>query len=99
MLSFNPWGDDDSNYRVLRNQMVVVRYPHKCAMCFERIPARSRVRAQTECYDGQAMTFRFCPACCRAMGRVVSGKADIDVIERRMELGRRNARPTGRREG
>ena len=72
ILRYNPWGDGkgDDNYRVLRNVMIVGRYAHKCAICFDRIPAGQRHRAQTEInLDGrrQVKTFRFCATCCTAM--------------------------------
>lgn len=57
VLQFNPWGDDDSDYRVLDNRMVVTRYSHTCAICFAAIPPSTRVRAQREAYDGKARTF------------------------------------------
>ena len=90
VLTFNPWGDDDSDYRVLDNRMVVVRYSHDCAVCFEAIPPNARARAQREVWDGRAKTFYFCPTCCRAFGHVArTGR--IEAVERRCEIGRRNA--------
>lgn len=67
VLSFNPWGDDDSDYRVLRNEFVVVRFSHHCDLCFGPISQGQRVRVQTERYDGKVASFRFCPTCCAAM--------------------------------
>jgi hypothetical protein len=92
VLRYHPWGDDDSDYRVLDNRMSVTRVPHDCVICFETIPVGSRIRAQREVYDGKAMTFRFCLKCCAAMAAQTSG-ADLDGrrIERRTTLGMRNA--------
>lgn len=90
ILAYNPWGDDDSDYRVLRSGMVVTRKPHECAICFETFPAGSRVRAQTEVFDGDMKTFRFCPACCEAMGKCISGEdEDGELIEQRTQIGMR----------
>lgn len=92
VLRYNPWGDDDSDYRVLDNRMVVTRLPHDCVICLERIPVGARIRAQREAYDGKAMTFRFCVKCCAAMAAQCSG-ADLDGrrIERRTSIGMKNA--------
>lgn len=91
-LRYNPWGDDDSDYRVLRNVMAVTRKPSRCAMCFEDIPAGARVRAQSEIFEGKAMTFRFCPLCCEAMRARVSGRdCDGRQLEERTMLGQTNA--------
>jgi hypothetical protein len=93
VLGFNPWGCDDSPYRVLANGMVVTRFTHECAICFEDIPAGTRVRAQREALEGRAMTFYFCPACCRAMVLVRRARTRRDecAIDVRYDLGRKNA--------
>ena len=90
ILNFNPWGDDDSPYRVLDNRMVVTRYPHDCAICFEVIPAGARIRAQREASGGKAMTFRFCVKCCAAMA-IARRSGDIEPLEKRTALGMRLA--------
>jgi hypothetical protein len=89
ILGYGVWGDDDSDYRVLRNAMVVVRKGHTCDLCFGSIPVGARVRAQTEVCDGACKTFRFCPDCCSAMA--IRHDDDGETIEARYELGRRNA--------
>lgn len=92
VLAYNPWGFDESDYRVLKNVMVTTRKVHLCDLCFEMIPAGTRSRAQSEIFEGDAKTFRFCPACCEAMGRCVShDDPDGLEVEARMELGRNNA--------
>jgi hypothetical protein len=91
VLSYNPWGFDESPYRVLRNVMATTRKPHDCAMCFEFIPSGTRVRAQSEVMEGKAATFHFCPLCCVAMARLRSDDPDGLEIERRMSLGQANA--------
>jgi hypothetical protein len=53
------------------------------------IPPRSRVRAQTEVYEGQCMTFRFCSFCCAAMAARYDD--DGQALEQRTEIGMRLA--------
>ena len=85
-LRFNPWGDDDSPYRVLSNRMVMTRYRHDCAICFQTIPAGSNTRAQREALDGKARTFYFCPLCCFSM--YVAGRhGNIEPLEERTQVG------------
>jgi hypothetical protein len=90
ILGYQVWGYDDTDYRVLRNAMVVTKHSHECAICFDVIPSGSRVRTQTETYDHECKTFRFCPICCAAM---VADRADGDClhVEARTEIGRRRA--------
>jgi hypothetical protein len=87
-LGVDPWGDGkgDDPYRVFRNALVVTRKPSQCALCFQPIRKGSRVRAQTECGDGKVMTFKFCPACVRAMGRYRLYD-DFKGLEKRYALG------------
>lgn len=66
-LDFNPWGFDESEYRVLSNKFVVTRKPHDCSICFDPIEAKTRCRAQSEIHEGHAKTFYFCWPCCVAM--------------------------------
>lgn len=100
ILGFDPWGagKGDDHYRVLRNQMVVGRYKHTCAICFGPIFIGERHRAQTEKNeDGsrQVKTFRFCAQCCAAM---CSSWRDAGyAIAERYEIG--NARRNRRRKG
>jgi hypothetical protein len=93
VLGYQLWGDDDSDYHVLSNRMLVTRTLHECAICFESIPIGTRVRAQSEAYDGKAMTFRICTLCCEAM--VKARRYDSDdglAMEERTALGMKNAR-------
>lgn len=90
-LSYNPWGDDDSDYRVLNNRMVTTRVGAECAICFEDIPVGARVRAQREAYDGKAKTFKFCPVCCAAMAKAGGFGDDGRALEHRTALGMKNA--------
>lgn len=88
-LEYDPWGERDATYRTMRDRFVTTRKPSQCAICFEPIPAGSRVRAKTEVDDGHAATFRFCPECCWLM----ANRLDDDVFERlmkRYDLGREN---------
>lgn len=81
ILDYMLWGFDETPYRVLRNRIVVTRQPADCCICMQPIPVGSRVRAQSEVYDGKAKTFRLCPTCCDA---VVLDDADGDCL--RMEV-------------
>ena len=70
ILAFNMFeGDRDSNVRLLSDKMVDTRAPHRCVICQETFPAKSRARARTERdnTDKRVMTFYACPVCCRAM--------------------------------
>lgn len=91
ILAYMLWGFDETPYRVLRNAMVTTRRPATCAICFEDIPAGSRVRAQTEVYEGQCKTFRLCPQCCSA---VVADHVDCDCLrmEERTQMGMKAAK-------
>lgn len=91
VLQFNPWGDDDSPYRVLDNRMVITRVSHECAICFESIPNGQRVRAQRESLEGKARTFYFCQPCCSAMA-VALKRGDIEPLERRTQIGMQQQR-------
>ncbi len=91
VLDFNPWGYDETRYRVLENRMVVTRWPHECAICLGAIPAASRVRVQCEVLledrPSRARSFYFCPECCRVM----ANDRDGEGIAARYDLGCRNA--------
>jgi hypothetical protein len=67
ILEWSLWGMDDTPYRVMANKMVTTRAPAECAICLGAIAPGSRVRAQSEVYDGKAKTFRVCPTCCDAI--------------------------------
>jgi len=90
VLSFNVWGMDDTQYRVLKNAMVTTRRPQECAICFGAIPVGSRVRTQIEVYDGTCKTFRFCVECCEAMVADFSDH-DSERVESRYDIGRKRA--------
>jgi hypothetical protein len=95
ILRYDPWGDGkgDDHYRVLRNQMIVACFKHKCAICFGPIAVGERHRAQTELNeDGkrQLKTFRFCAECCTAMCK--SWRDEGVAICERYEIGQSAAR-------
>jgi hypothetical protein len=88
ILHYMLWGFDETPYRVLRNAMVTTRKPSTCAICGGDIPVGSRVRAQTEVYDGDCKTFKLCPTCAAA---VVADRVDGDCLrmEERTQIGMR----------
>ncbi|MBZ9986083.1 hypothetical protein LB572_03115 [Mesorhizobium sp. BH1-1-5] len=70
VLAFDLFASDrDANVRLIENRMVVTRKPHDCVLCGEGIPAKSRVRAQSECDRdrNKVMTFYVCALCCAAI--------------------------------
>lgn len=88
-------GDRDSDVTIFANRMVTTRTPHKCVICWENIPPKTRVRAQTERDndDKIVMTFYVCPDCAEAS--VVAGtEADPEAerIEARHAIGIKAAR-------
>ena len=86
VLRYMLWGFDETPYRVMSNRMVTTRKISPCAICFEAIPVGARVRAQSEVFEGKAMTFRLCSTCCAA---VVADWRDGDCLrmEQRTQLG------------
>ena len=86
-LDYNPWGFDESDYRVLSNRFVTTRRPSECAICFDPIPAGSRARSQSEILEGQAKTFRFCMICCDAMATVALREDDGEALQARHDIG------------
>jgi hypothetical protein len=64
VLNFDPWGERDATYRVIREGFCVVRKPHECVICFGPIATGDRVWFRTEQDNGKMKTFRFCPECC-----------------------------------
>lgn len=88
ILDYGIWGMDDSDYRVLRNRMIVTRLPATCAICLTPIPPKSRVRASTEVCDGKCMTFKICPSCCE----VCADDPDGEGMSARYALGEQTAR-------
>jgi hypothetical protein len=96
VLNFEPWGDLDATYRLIRQGFCAVRVPHECAICFGPISRGDRVWFRTEQDDGKMATFRFCPECCY---RIAHGHDDHDglgpdpwaLMDERWEVGRRRA--------
>lgn len=70
---------------VFRNAMVTARKAGPCHCCREEIQPKSRIRSQTEKYDGEIMTFRWCTLCCEAMAR--SGADNGDSLQKRFDMG------------
>lgn len=64
VVNFDPWGDRDATYQVLREGFARCRRGHACVICCGPIHAGDRVWFRTETDDGKIMTFRFCPECC-----------------------------------
>lgn len=94
VLDFDPWGERDATYRVLRQGFCVVRASHECAICFGAIVSGERVWSRTEADDGTVKTFRFCPECCWCIAHRDDDGDDVDSWERmydRWEVGRRRA--------
>lgn len=92
ILSFDPWGERDATYVVLRNGMVVGRKSYVCDICYGPIAVGERHRAQREADDGKAQTFRFCAECCGAMARSCGPTVDDEIaIYDRYEIGRARA--------
>lgn len=100
VLGFDPWGERDATYRVLREGFCIVRGSYECAICFGTIAKGERVWFRAETDDGKAATFRFCPECCWCIAHRYDEhdwEADpdgVDPWERmdgRWEIGRRRA--------
>ena len=97
VLGFDPWGDRDATYRVLRSGFTKCRVPHRCDICFGPIGVGERVWARTETDDGKVKTFRFCAQCCWCIARRYDdpdGTGEpygFDRMYERWELGRRRA--------
>lgn len=92
VLRFDPWGERDATYRVLRESFVVSRGAHECAICFGKIAPGERVWSRAEVDDGKAATFRFCPECCWCIAHRYDD--DCDGFERlyaRWDVGRERA--------
>lgn len=82
VLAYDPWASDESDCLTLRDKMLITRTVHTCAICFEAIPVGALIRAQTQLNREiqRVMTFRFCPACCRAMS--IAWKDDRPICAR-----------------
>lgn len=70
-LAYEPWGSDETPYKLLSDRFVAVRKGHICITCRGRIRRGQRVRARREIDldDRRIGTFYFCPSCCRAQAR------------------------------
>jgi len=95
-LGFNPWDERDATYRVLTNQFITTRRPHRCAICFEAIVVGQRVRSQSEVAEGHVKTFRFCTTCCDLMARRRDDEA-FEQLMGRYGLGRSTSEAAGDR--
>lgn len=101
VLQFDPWGDRDATYRVIREGFCVARFCHTCAICFGPVLAGERHWYRAETDDGKCQTFRFCPECCWCIAHRYDdwGAEDNDGWTRmyeRWKIGRKRAdeRPT-----
>lgn len=107
VLNFDPWGEWDATYRVLREGFCAVRGDHECAICFGPIERGDRVWFRSEVDDGKMKTFRFCPECCWCIAHRNDGHdwdADPDGdndpwarMDARWDLGRKRAEERERR--
>ena len=96
VLAFDPWGDRDATYRVLREVFATCRKPHQCAICFGPISVGDRVWCRTETDDGKVATFRFCEECCWCIAHRYDERDDdanfgFDRMYERWEVGRKRA--------
>jgi hypothetical protein len=96
VLRFDPWGDRDATYRVLRSGFGVCRKPHECAICFGPVAPGDRIWARTETDDGIIKTFHFCAECCWCIARRYDETEDgeafgFDRMYERWEIGRKRA--------
>lgn len=91
-LQYPPFAGDETDVTEFSDRMLVTRYTHTCGICFEPIPARTRVRALTERNneDRVVMTFYFCVACCDAMA--VSWSDEGVAIAERTSIGMKRSR-------
>lgn len=100
ILNFRPFQGDETDTTELRDRMVMVRYSHRCQICWGRIEGGDYVRALTERNNEtkQVMTFYFCELCCTAMAKSWSPKDAGRTIEHRYGIGQDRAR-VARRKG
>lgn len=98
ILNFDLFQGDDTPTTVFSNRMLVTRRQHPCVVCWQGIPAGTRVRAQTERDDDDRIvkTFYVCPTCCEAMA-IAGTEADIhhEQIEARYSMGIEAGRAVG----
>ena len=95
VLGFDPWGERDATYIVLRSAFVSCRKPHACAICFGNINVGERVWARAEKYDGMVKTFYFCEECCWCIAKrydeFYGVSYGFDRMYERWEIGRKRA--------
>lgn len=96
VLTFDPWGERDATYRVLREGFCVVRSAAQCAVCFGPIPKGERVWYRVETDDGRCATFRFCPECCWCIAHRYDESEEgepygFDRMYGRWDIGRKRA--------
>jgi len=77
-------GDSDG---ILQDRIVRAAKLHecKCHLCAGSIQKGDRHRYRVEVYDGELMSFRWCPECCAAMA--ASGDDDGEAFEARLAIG------------
>jgi hypothetical protein len=100
VLAFDPWGERDATYKVLRQGFNVARKTHECSICFGPIVNGDRVWYRNEVDNGKAATFRFCPECCWCIAHRYDESDDPDAepalgftrMDDRWELGNLRAR-------
>jgi hypothetical protein len=96
VLQFDPWGERDATYKVLRSGFGAVRKSHQCVICFGPIDAGDRVWARAEVDDGKIATFHFCTECCWCIARRYDEDEDdphsgFDRMYARWDIGRQRA--------
>lgn len=75
-IEFDPFAGDDGDERVLQDEMVKARKRHACFHCAQTINVGDVHRSRRAVFDGDMMSWRWCPACCAAM--VIEMNADRD---------------------
>lgn len=80
ILAYDPFAGDDGDSRVLSDKMVTTRKKAKCHQCRTTIRIGQRVRSRAEAFDGELMSFKWCPKCCELMA-----KDDIEGLEARFK--------------
>lgn len=87
VLDYDMFRGDETDVRVLSDRFVTTRKPHRCVICWDRIPVGARVRAQTERNNEaqRVATFYACVLCCEAMA--LSWADAGEAIEFRTGLG------------
>jgi hypothetical protein len=76
-------GPDDL---MLRDKFVKTRSVHVCHICDFVIPIKSICRSTTWKFDGELMSYWYCPDCCKAMALSMSDDCDDEPILNRYYL-------------